>query len=201
MFQTSLQWILGLELNTPSNLPVEGACRSHRNKMSQPPQQTPFEHEGFSTLSSLRIPELFTLSLTLREVVPDRNRKSPAISGPQLGPWNDLGTGPQSLVAVGTIPLSAVYVCLLLPLIAQLLPPPFLAVLSTCPLTGAAREDFSFESQADSETWQLARCTSTHPLVIQMLSSFYGSWTPHFDLKECMAREYVTSQNTLGTKP
>ena len=73
-------------------------------------------------------------------------------------------------------------------------------VLSTCPLTGAAREDFSTKSQADSETWQLARCTSTHPLVIQMLSSFYGSWTPHFDLKECMAREYVTSQNSRHKK-
>lgn len=56
-------------------------------------------------------------------------------------------------------------------------------LLLSCPLhlsfqrtVRAVREDLSTKIEADSETWQLSWCTSTRPLVFQLLSSFYGSW-------------------------
>lgn len=58
--------------------------------------------------------------------------------------------------------------------IPQSLSPPFLT--SSPPVLSSEQPEKTSTAKADSDTWQLSRCTSTRPFVFQLLSSFYGSW-------------------------
>lgn len=82
------------------------------------------------------------------------------------------------------------------------LSPPFLMSSPPVLSPGAAGEDFSAQIEADSETWQLSRCTSTRPLFSSCCLRFMAAGSHILTSKSAWLGIYIRthSEHTQHTR-